>query len=348
METIKSYLENMFANLPNTPEVKKAKDELWQMMEDKYNELIADGVSDNAAVGTVISEFGNLDEIAEELGINKVIEDSAKEVRREITFEEAEEFLEASKKKAWKIAIGVALCIISLVAPIMTDATKGLVGNRSGLWSTGLSDGVGVSFMFVLIAIGVILFIYSSTLTKKWSFLEKQPCSMSIATSEYVKNSEAAFTPRYALMLSIGVALCIISFLPAALLDEVEDYIGGRISLGDMGGACLFIIVAVGVMLIVYAGIVKGSFEKLFKATGRTGNNASGSGNIYTYSDNEKDEKKYISPAAELVMDVFWPTITCIYLIWSFLTFRWYITWVIWPVAAVLDAVLKSILIKRD
>ena len=61
MKTIKNYLESMFAKLPNTPEVKKAKDELWQMMEDKYNELIAEGMSDNAAVGTVISEFGNLD-----------------------------------------------------------------------------------------------------------------------------------------------------------------------------------------------------------------------------------------------------------------------------------------------
>ena len=40
METIRNYLENMFLNLPNTPEVYKAKNELWQMMEDKYTELI--------------------------------------------------------------------------------------------------------------------------------------------------------------------------------------------------------------------------------------------------------------------------------------------------------------------
>ena len=31
METIRNYLENMFLNLPNTPEVYKAKNELWQM-----------------------------------------------------------------------------------------------------------------------------------------------------------------------------------------------------------------------------------------------------------------------------------------------------------------------------
>lgn len=65
MDTIKSYLETMFANLPATAEVLKAKDELWGMMEDKYNELISEGKSENEAVGTVISEFGNLDELAE-------------------------------------------------------------------------------------------------------------------------------------------------------------------------------------------------------------------------------------------------------------------------------------------
>ena len=39
METIRNYLENMFLNLPNTPEVYIAKNELWQMMEDKYTDL---------------------------------------------------------------------------------------------------------------------------------------------------------------------------------------------------------------------------------------------------------------------------------------------------------------------
>ena len=38
MNTIRSYLESMFAKLPNTPDVIKAKCELGQMMEDKYTE----------------------------------------------------------------------------------------------------------------------------------------------------------------------------------------------------------------------------------------------------------------------------------------------------------------------
>lgn len=57
MDTIKSYLETMFANLPATTEVLKAKDELWGMMEDKYNELISEGKSENEAVGSRTGKF---------------------------------------------------------------------------------------------------------------------------------------------------------------------------------------------------------------------------------------------------------------------------------------------------
>ena len=37
MNTIRNYLDNMFRNLPNTEAVRKAKAELLQMMEDKYD-----------------------------------------------------------------------------------------------------------------------------------------------------------------------------------------------------------------------------------------------------------------------------------------------------------------------
>ncbi len=69
MEAIREYLHNLFMSLPETPEVLRAKAALLEMMEDKYDELVSEGKSEKEAVGTVISEFGNLEELAEELGI---------------------------------------------------------------------------------------------------------------------------------------------------------------------------------------------------------------------------------------------------------------------------------------
>ena len=89
METIKNYLETMFSTLPNTYEVQKAKKELAQMMEDKYTELINDGKTDNEAVGIVISEFGNLDELAEDLGIKDFVITSEGEVFNNLHFKKS-------------------------------------------------------------------------------------------------------------------------------------------------------------------------------------------------------------------------------------------------------------------
>lgn len=69
METIKTYLENMFRNLPKTKEIEHLKNELLSNMEERYNELKNEGKRENEAVGIVISEFGNIDELMEGLNI---------------------------------------------------------------------------------------------------------------------------------------------------------------------------------------------------------------------------------------------------------------------------------------
>ena len=73
MDIIRTYLENMFLHLPKSAEVRRAKEELLGMMEDKYQELKNEGRSENEAIGIVISEFGNLEEVAEELGIQSLM-----------------------------------------------------------------------------------------------------------------------------------------------------------------------------------------------------------------------------------------------------------------------------------
>ena len=73
MNVINEYLDNMFKTFPDTPEVRRARIELAQMMEDKYTELIAEGKTENEAVGIVISEFGNLSELSDILGLDGII-----------------------------------------------------------------------------------------------------------------------------------------------------------------------------------------------------------------------------------------------------------------------------------
>ena len=94
MDAIRNYLETMFLNLPNTPEVYKAKNELWQMMEDKYTELISEGKSENEAVGTVIAEFGNLNDLAQDLGIAQFVQTAPQTpTAKTLSLEDAKRYL---------------------------------------------------------------------------------------------------------------------------------------------------------------------------------------------------------------------------------------------------------------
>ena len=110
MDTIKTYLDNMFLNLPKTDEINSLKNDLLNNMEDKYNELKAQGKTENEAIGIVISEFGNIDELINEMGI-KI--DEPDENSRILSMEEVRDYLNVKKVTGKNIAIGVLLCILS-------------------------------------------------------------------------------------------------------------------------------------------------------------------------------------------------------------------------------------------
>ncbi|HAM08530.1 MAG TPA: hypothetical protein DCP66_07065 [Collinsella sp.] len=69
MEDISKYLDNLFAQLPNTPEARHAREKLGQMMEDRYAELCAKGMGEKDAASAAIAEFGSLEEVRESLGL---------------------------------------------------------------------------------------------------------------------------------------------------------------------------------------------------------------------------------------------------------------------------------------
>lgn len=322
METIRMYLENMFMQLPKTNESMRAKMELGQMMEDKYNELIAEGKTDNEAIGIVISEFGNLDELAEGLGLHDYVKNSSYAPKKTVSFDTVKTFISEKIASSVRIAIAVFLCITSPVAAIVTEAL-----NEGGHLGWGAADAIGVLGLFVMVAIGVGLIVYDSIRMSKWNYLKKEALGLDFATEEYVRKQRENYRPAFALFITLGVVFCIISVVPSAVIDAFSSY---RWYITDMSGALLFIFVGIGVMFFIMAGMRNECYEKLLHLNGKeAGENYSGNG--------EKSELE------KNIISVFWPTVTCIYLIWSFLSMDWYITWIIWPVAAVVERIIKIV-----
>ncbi len=321
METIRNYLEAMFANMPNTPEVKKAKAELLQMMEDKYTEMIEEGVNENTAVGTVISEFGNLDELAEDLGLTKEIQEThdreESAPRHFLRMEEVDEYLNVKKGNGLLIGIGVLLCITSVTWPIIFEfILRGKLG-----------EGFGISGMFISIAVAVALFVFAGIRSRDWQFLDKELCQIDMSTADMVKAKRRAFKVPHAVIIAVAVMLFIL-WIPFSAIDI------------DIVSNCLFYFVGAGVFMIIYASTVMGSYEKILKLN----DSKTISGNY----GKDKDDIVYINKFAEDIMDVYWPTITCLYLIISFLTFDWHVTWIIWPVAGIVHKILNIALEKED
>lgn len=321
METIKNYLESMFRNLPNTSEVIKAKNELYQMMEDKYTELRRLGKSENEAVATVISEFGNLDEIASSLGIKHVLETEKEQPqRRNLSLDEVKEYFDdLFVSIAFKTA-GI-VCFIICTIPVIFFGDV-LSGNH---------ETFGIVLMFVLIAAGIAGMIIPKTRMEPWRFLRCELCSISPTTTDYVSDEKKKFRKSYTILNVLGTVFCVCSVIPAIIFDDFASAVNE-----SWGGILFFVCVAAGVACFVYSNWRYRAYQRMLNI-----NSDQTIGGTYTH---ERDKEPFYSnKTMRAIMSVYWPTITCIYLAYSFITFQWWISWIIWPIAGVVNKLIINL-----
>lgn len=329
MDTIRSYLESMFKNLPQTEAVIKAKYELGQMMEDKYTELIKEGKSENEAVGTVIAEFGNLEEIATDLGIEEILKSNRTEKanRRKLSLEKIKQYLNYIKNYAILKGIGIALCISCVTGPIISDTFD-------------LNEVFSSASLFLILTAGIICIILGKSQKEEWQFISTQACSIDQLTVDYVKNIKREFNSTYSILVSIGTLLIVFCFIPAIIFSETKSDL-----LNNLSGALFFWFISAGTFLIYFAKKIRNGYITVLSINS--------SDNIFwdshTYTEQKpKQPLKYHNSTQKLIMEIFWPTTLCIYLCWSFLTFSWFISWIIWPIAAVLHPTLKHVFTEQE
>lgn len=66
----------------------------------------------------------------------------------------------------------------------------------------------------------------------------------------------------------------------------------------------------------------------------------------------ENKPKKKAKTLGDVLEDLFWLIILCVYLIWSFASGDWHITWIIWPVAGVsfsiIELIVKAVKLAKE
>ncbi|MDO4859912.1 MAG: helix-turn-helix domain-containing protein [Bacillota bacterium] len=251
------------------------------------------------------------------------------EETRNVSMEEANEFLASNEKHAGRISTGVMLCILS---PVFLIVLAGIVDAKWINMSVKAVAGIGITVLLLLIAAAVGIFVTSGMALSRFDYLEKNRIETEYGVSGMVRRMKEEHMPYYTRDVVIGVILFIVSVIPLIGVSLAfgdgsvpAPLISGTGSVTGLISICtglLLVLVAIGVKLIVKTSTIKGGMDKLLEEG--------------DYTPIEKKVSRYDG--------IYWTIITAAYLAYSFITMDWGRSWIIWPVAGVLFALYRAII----
>lgn len=331
MNVIIAYLETMFSAHPASARMREARAELQTMMEDAYTAAISEGLSENEAVGKVITEFGNLDELAPALGISSEVNPQllagdtpasapqsapadASPVHPPVEMSEARAYGEVRQHTQLMLATAVSFFVLA-PAPLVA-----LAALSDASWFR-LSDGqatlVGLFSLLALVAAGVLILVRRQAHFAPLSRIVGLEFSTTPAVTKWASELATEHARERSTRLQVSILLWIFAFAP----------IMGTIMLpGEWSGvavAAALLLVAAGLFVLI-PGLWAANVAEMF--SGRAGVDA------------DEEEHSIIG----VIASFYWPLLTAIYLAWSFIGNDWGTSWIIWPVGAILFGAIAA------
>lgn len=255
--------------------------------------------------------------LKDELVDEEFVEGVAETPIRKISLAEANDYLEQRKNASVQIAIATLLCIIS---PILIFLLLAFSECTSIPITENLAVGIGMVALFSLVTIAVVIYIRVGFKNAPYEFLEKEPFETEYGVTGLAREKQKTYRNTYIKYNIFGTCACILSPVPL-----ICAALSGKGLLVMIMLCVTLLTVAIGVMFFIVAGVRWASMQKLLKEG--------------EFSEKGKQKNKII----EAIGTVYWLLATAIYLGWSFLTSDWHITWVIWPIAGVLFAVVELV-----
>lgn len=132
-EKLRNYIDALFEKAPKTVRAVELKEEMFQNLTDKYNDLLAQGKSEEAAYNIAVASIGDVDSLIAGL-----------------TGPDRTESAEGRKRNALFTSVAVALYITCAVPVIL------------------LQNTIGVMLLFVFVAVATGLLIYNGVTREKY------------------------------------------------------------------------------------------------------------------------------------------------------------------------------------
>lgn len=236
-----------------------------------------------------------------------------------VTMELANQFLSLKTRSSGWIALGVMLCILSPIPLILCSVAQET--GRIQL-TEDQAAGIGILVLMLMVGAAVAIFIYYGMKASPFEYMEKEPLETEYGVDGMIRERKERYNDTYMRYMVMGIVLCVLSCIPLfiAMIIENNDF---NMALGI---SVLLVMVALGVLMIVRVNIVMNAMKMLLEEG--------------DYSRANKHENKRNS----LITEVYWMSVTAFYLLVSFLTKRWDISWLVWPVAGICYGILIAIL----
>lgn len=232
---------------------------------------------------------------------------------KKVSMEEAVNFLNIKRDTIKYVSGGVFLCVISPIPLLLL-----LMFSEAGRVEEKTAVMLGVISILLLVAFAVALFLFSGSKTSPFEYLEKEEFETEYGVTGMVLERQKQYRPEYVKKNVAGTCICILSSVPifaGMMLNEGDSLMLLLVCL-------LLALVGVGVSFFIMAGIPWASFQKLLQEGDYTA------------------ECKRVARKTELLYAIYWICVTAVYLAWSFATMEWDHTWILWPVAGVLSALI--------
>ena len=240
---------------------------------------------------------------------------------RRVSLTQASAYLALRKAAAPKIAIATALCIIS---PVTLILLAGMSEVQRFHISENAAAGIGLCVLLGLVALAVSIFLRTSTEAKEYRFLEEEPFETEYGVEGMVRQRQREYKDTHTRLVTVGVVLCVLAAVPlfAAMCINGSDLL-------YIAAVCaLLVLVAIGCLALVTAGVYQGAMEQLLEE-----------------GDYTRPQKKHHKLMGTVTM-IYWLTATAVFLLYTYGPHgngqpRY--SWIIWAVAGVLYAAVMGI-----
>ena len=140
-EDLSSHIDKLFENAPDDSKIRELKKELLSNVTARYDDLIAQGRSEEDAYKIAIGGIGDVDELIRNIENDKIYNYAHRESRQ--------------RRSAAIVATAIGLYIIAVAVLILFDVL-------------GFNDEIGCVVMFVIVAVATSMLVYNAMTRPKY------------------------------------------------------------------------------------------------------------------------------------------------------------------------------------